>query len=220
MRKKRNYFDIIFLFTCLAILPCISLAQQKEVLKSVDSVNTVTTITDTSADGKKKTKVRVYNPGKAAMRSAIIPGWGQVYNKKYWKVPIIYAALGITAGVFFYNLNTYQDTREAYTIRYTMDTANYYKIPDYLQPISTESLRYYRDSYRQAMDYSILLFLLFWGLNVVDAAVDAHLKSFDVSPDLSMQFKPYLNPAAGTTGMSLVFNIGKTKQPAMLTSRF
>ena len=75
-----------------------------------------------------------------------------------------------------------------------MDTANYYEIPDYLQPISTESLRYYRDSYRQAMDYSILLFILFWGLNVVDAAVDAHLKSFDVSPDLSMQFKPYLNP--------------------------
>ena len=53
------------------------------------------------------------------MRSAIIPGWGQVYNKKYWKVPIIYAALGITAGVFFYNLETYQDTRDAYTIRYT-----------------------------------------------------------------------------------------------------
>jgi hypothetical protein len=220
MRTKRNYFDIIFLFTCLAILPCFSLAQQKEVLKSVDSVNTVTTITDTSADGKKKTKVRVYNPGKAAMRSAIIPGWGQVYNRKYWKVPIIYAALGITAGVFFYNLNTYQDTREAYTIRYTMDTARYDEIPDYLKPISTESLRYYRDSYRQAMDYSILLFLLFWGLNVVDAAVDAHLKSFDVSPDLSLQFKPYLNPTAGATGMSLVLNIGKTKQPALLTSRF
>jgi len=220
MRTNRDYFHIIFLFTCLAILPGISLAQQKEVLKSVDSVNTVTTITDTSADGKKKTKVRVYNPGKAALRSAVIPGWGQVYNKKYWKVPIIYAALGITAGVFFYNLNTYQDTREAYTIRYTMDTARYDEIPDYLKPISTESLRYYRDSYRQAMDYSILLFLLFWGLNVVDAAVDAHLKSFDVSPDLSMQFKPYLNPTTGTTGMSLVFNIGKTKQPAMLTSRF
>ena len=59
-----------------------------------------------------------------------------------------------------------------------MTSANFYKIPDYLQPISTESLRYYRDSYRQAMDYSILFFLLFWGLNVVDAAVDAHFKEF------------------------------------------
>ncbi len=220
MRTKRDYFHIIFLFTSLAILPCISFAQKKEVLKSADSINTVTTVIDSSADGKKKSKVRVYNPGKAAMRSALIPGWGQVYNRKYWKVPLVYAALGITAGVFFYNLDTYQDTREAYTIRYSMDTARYDEIPDYLQPISTESLRYYRDSYRQAMDYSILLFILFWGLNVVDAAVDAHLKSFDVSPDLSMQFKPYLNPMAGSTGMSLVFNIGKTKQPAMLTSRF
>jgi hypothetical protein len=220
MRTLNNFFSFIFLFACLAILPCISFGQEKEVLKSADSINTVTTVFDTSADGTKKSKTRVYNPGKAAMRSALIPGWGQVYNRKYWKVPIIYAALGITAGVFFYNLETYQDTRDAYTIRYTNDTANFYKIPDYLQPISTESLRYYRDSYRQAMDYSILFFLLFWGLNVVDAAVDAHLKGFDVSPDLSMRFKPYLNPASGTTGMSLVFNIGKTKQPAMLTSRF
>jgi len=220
MRTQKDFFNIIFLFSCLAILPCISFAQETEVLKSADSLNTVTTVIDTSADGKKKSKVRVYNPGKAALRSAVIPGWGQVYNRKYWKVPIIYAALGITAGVFFYNLNTYQDTRDAYTIKYTMDTARYDEIPDYLQPISTESLRYYRDSYRQAMDYSILVFILLWGLNVVDAAVDAHLKSFDVSPDLSMRFKPYLSPTAGTTGMSLVVSIGKTKRPTMLPARF
>jgi len=220
MRTQKDFFNIIFLFSCLAILPCISFAQETEVLKSADSLNTVTTVIDTSADGKKKSKVRVYNPGKAALRSAVIPGWGQVYNRKYWKVPIIYAALGITAGVFFYNLNTYQDTRDAYTIKYTMDTARYDEIPDYLQPISTESLRYYRDSYRQAMDYSILVFILLWGLNVVDAAVDAHLKSFDVSPDLSMRFKPYLSPTAGTTGMSLGVSIGKTKRPTMLPARF
>src|SRR5688500_14154300 len=104
MRTLNNFFRFIFLFPCLAIMPFISFGQQKEVLKSADSLNTVTTVIDTSADGKKKSKVRVYNPGKAAMRSAIIPGWGQIYNRKYWKVPIIYAALGITAGVFFYNL--------------------------------------------------------------------------------------------------------------------
>jgi hypothetical protein len=220
MRNKSAYFNIFLVICCLALRPFGSFAQQKEVLKSVDSLNTVTTITDTSADGKKKSKVKVYNPGKAALRSAIIPGWGQVYNKKYWKVPIIYAGLGITAGVFFYNLQTYQDTRLAYTIKSTEDTARYGEIPDYLQPISTESLRYYRDSYRQAMDYSILIFLLIWGLNVVDAAVDAHLKGFDVSPDLSLKFKPYYSPGAGTTGLTMVMNIGKTKQPALLKANF
>lgn len=220
MNIRTAYFNILFVFCCLAILPCVATAQQTETLKSVDSLNTVTTVIDTTSDGKKKSKVRVYNPGKAALRSAILPGWGQVYNRKYWKVPIIYAALGVTAGVFFYNLETYQDTRMAYTIKYNEDTARYHEIPDYLQPISTESLRYYRDSYRQAMDYSILVFILLWGLNVVDAAVDAHLKSFDVSPDLSMRFKPFLSPTTGTTGMSLVFNIGKTKRPTLLTANF
>ena len=220
MRNKSAYFNIFPVIFYLAAQPCVSFAQQKEVLKSADSLNTVTTVIDTSADGKKKSKVRVYSPGKAALRSAIIPGWGQVYNKKYWKVPIVYAGLGITAGIFFYNLQTYQDTRMAYTIRSTEDTARYDEIPDYLQPISTESLRYYRDSYRQAMDYSILIFMLIWGLNVVDAAVDAHLKSFDVSPDLSLKFKPYFSPTAGTTGLTLVMNIGKTKQPALLKANF
>ena len=220
MRKKSAYFIISLVIFCLAVRPCLSFAQEKEVLKSADSLNTVTTVIDTSEDGKKKSKVRVYNPGKAALRSAIIPVWGQVYNKKYWKVPIIYAGLGITAGIFFYNLETYQDTRMAYTIRVTEDTARYDEIPDYLQPISTESLRYYRDSYRQAMDYSILVFILIWGLNVVDAAVDAHLKGFDVSPDLSLKFKPYYRPSAGTTGLSIVMNIGKTKQPPLLKANF
>ena len=220
MRKKRACFNIFLVFCYLAIHPIVANAQQKEILKSADSLNTVTTIIDTSAEGKKKSKVKVYNPGKAALRSAILPGWGQVYNKKYWKVPIVYAGLGITAGIFFYNLETYQDTRMAYTIRSTEDTARYDEIPDYLQPISTESLRYYRDSYRQAMDYSILFFLLIWGLNVVDAAVDAHLKSFDVSPDLSLKFKPYYSPRGGTTGLSIVMNIGKTKQPALLKANF
>ena len=220
MRNKRVYFNFFPVIFCLAVLPYASFCQEKEILKSVDSVNTVTTVIDTSSDGKKKSKVRVYNPGKAALRSAILPGWGQVYNKKYWKVPIIYAGLGVSAGIFFYNLQTYQDTRMAYTIRYTEDTARYDEIPDYLQPISTESLRYYRDSYRQAMDYSILIFLLVWGLNVVDAAVDAHLKGFDVSPDLSLKFKPYYSPGAGTTGLTMVMNIGKTKQPALLKANF
>jgi hypothetical protein len=224
MRNKRVYFNFFPVIFCLAVLPYASFCQEKEVLKSVDSLNTVTTVIDTSADGKKKSKVRVYNPGKAALRSAIIPGWGQVYNKKYWKVPIIYGALGVTAAIFFYNLNTYKDTRLAYTIKYNMsiglDSSRYNEIPDYLQPISTESLRYYRDSYRQAMDYSALIFLLVWGLNVVDAAVDAHLKGFDVSPDLSLKFKPYYSPGTGTTGLTMVMNIGKTKQPALLKANF
>ncbi len=58
-----------------------------------------------------------FDPHKAVVRSAIIPGWGQVYNKQIWKVPIIYGALGTTAGIFFYNLSYYKKLRKAVDIR-------------------------------------------------------------------------------------------------------
>jgi len=77
------------------------------------------------------------------------------------------------------------------------------------QNASISSIRNNRDTYREYIDYSVLFFILFWGLNVVDASVDAHLKSFDVSPDLSLQFKPGHSRMANTTGLSLVLLIGK-----------
>jgi hypothetical protein len=83
--------------------------------------------------------------------------------------------------------------------------------------LSTESIRSYRNSYRQNVDYSVLFFLLFWGLNVVDATVDAHLKAFDVSDNISFRVKPGYNPTANTGGISLVFFF-KDKQSKVLPS--
>lgn len=172
-------------------------------------------------------KASVHSPGKAAIRSAIIPGWGQIYNKKYWKVPIVYGALGTTAGIFVYNLQNYRDTRFAYRVKYNMrvnatDSALYVKIKDELKPLSESSLRSYRDQFRRDIDYSVLFFMIMWGLNVVDAAVDAHLKSFDVSPDLSFRLQPGRSALAGTTGLSLVMKIGKNPdyQPRIWRSHF
>ena len=71
------------------------------------------------------------------------------------------------------------------------------------------TLQYLRNQYRRDIDYSVLFFVLLWGLNVVDATVDAHLKSFDVSPDLSIQFKPGYSELAKTNGLSIVLKIGK-----------
>jgi hypothetical protein len=143
-----------------------------------------------------------------------VPGWGQIYNKKYWKLPIVYGALGTCAGVFVYNLNNYKDTRFAYRVKYNMrvnftDSTLFDQINPLMKPLDEESLRYYRDQFRRDIDYSVLFFLLLWGLNVVDATVDAHLKSFDVGPDLSLQLKPGRSQLAGTSGLSVVLKIGK-----------
>jgi hypothetical protein len=168
------------------------------------STNAVSVKRDTTVIAK-------HSPRKAAIRSAILPGLGQIYNKKYWKLPIIYGALGTSAAIFFYNLNNYRDTRFAYRVKFNMrangtDSALFVKIKDNLKPLSEESLRFYRDQFRRDIDYSALFFVLLWGLNVVDAAVDAHLKPFDVSPDLSLEVKPGRSQMAGTSGLSLVLN--------------
>lgn len=157
---------------------------------------------------------KAHSPRTAALRSAILPGLGQIYNKKYWKLPIIYGGLGVCAGVFFYNLSQYRDTRFAYHVKYNMrvnhtDSALFSQIEPRLKPLSESSLDFYRGQYRRDIDYSVLVFIILWGLNVVDAAVDAHLKPFDVSPDLSLLIKPGHSELAGTNGVSLVLKIGK-----------
>lgn len=224
MRINRETPGKIFLLLALlATMPIVSSAQNKEVLQHADSVNTVTVVID--SPGNQIKKVTVYNPRKAALRSALVPGLGQIYNKKYWKLPIVYGALGTSAGVFFYNFKNYKDTRFAYRVKYNMrvnhtDSALFANIRSELRPLSEESLRFYRDGFRRDIDYSVLFFVVLWGLNVVDAAVDAHLKAFDVSPDLSFQVKPGHSEMAGTNGLSLVLNIGRKKQTTLLPARF
>ena len=163
------------------------------------------------AEKKKVDSVlNVHSPRKAIIRSAIIPGWGQIYNKKYWKLPLVYGALGTTAYIFIDNIKTYKDLRFAYAAKYKAtpaggaDSSDFIKIPNKYLLVSLESLRNGRDQFRRYIDYSVLFFVVFWGLNVVDAAVDAHLKSFDVSPDLSLRIKPGYSEMAGTKGISLV----------------
>lgn len=157
---------------------------------------------------------RAFSPKKATIRSAILPGWGQIYNHKYWKLPIIYGALGVTASVFVYNLKTYRDLRFAYAAKYKASVAPF-DSTDYrlLKPIylayDANALRIYRDEFRSNIDYSVLVFFLFWGLNVVDATVDAHLKLFDVNPDLSLKLKFGPSQMAGTNGLSLILAFNK-----------
>jgi hypothetical protein len=183
----------------------------------------------TIADKAKADSVRkAFSPKKATIRSLIIPGWGQVYNKKYWKVPIIYGALGTAAAIFFYNLTNYRDLRYAYAAKYkasqpgatAADTANLANIKPYLKPYGTNDLRVFRDEFRSNIDYSVLAFLLLWGFQVADATVDAHLKLFDVSPDLSLKLKFGPSQMAGTSGLSLVLGLKPAKRTTPAANSF
>lgn len=163
----------------------------------------------TIAQHSDTTKIKEFNPKTATIRSAIIPGWGQAYNKKYWKIPIVYGALGVSAGFFFSNVKTYNELRQAVIYRQDGDPATDTLIGLDLRPLSTQALIQYRGIFRQYVDYSVLAFLLLWGLNVVDATVDAHLKGFNVSSDLTLKIRPKYRFDNNRTGIGLVFQLEK-----------
>ena len=157
-----------------------------------------------------KDTVPKHDPRVATRRSAILPGWGQAYNKEYWKIPIVYGILAIPTVLYFYNNSFYKKTKFAYEARFkeaNKDSADVPFIDKQLKNLSISSLQSYRNSFRRDRDYSILWFLLAWGLQVADATVWAHLKQFDVSNDLSMQVKPLFNPQTRGPGLSLTLNL-------------
>ncbi|MEO6327954.1 MAG: DUF5683 domain-containing protein [Ginsengibacter sp.] len=201
MLKKIHFLFPIFIlleFFCLRIN-----AQKRNDSLIISPGKNIDTTTKSILSVKDVT-IKKHSPQKATFRSAVLPGWGQAYNKKYWKIPIVYGALGTTAAVFFYNLKTYKALKQAYI--YISDTihSNDQLIESQFRNLSPESIRTYRNSFRQNVDYSVLFFLVFWGLNVVDATVDGHLKAFDVSNDITLKIKPGLN--INSAGISLVFS--------------
>jgi hypothetical protein len=199
---------------------------QTETIKAITVRTDSTTSTknpalkrDTLRTSGKIDSIQKHDPRKATIRSALIPGWGQAYNKEVWKIPFVYAALGVTAGFYIYNQTWYKRTKRAFEIRIVKDTASFPKIDPKLKDISAESLRFYRNEFRKNKDYSILYFLGAWGLNVIDATVFAHLKDFDVSDDLSFKIKPGYSPNANTTGLSFVLAVKNSSSNAGKTSR-
>ena len=137
-------------------------------------------------------------PSKAAFYSAVIPGLGQAYNKRYWKVPLALGAVG--AGIYFidYNNNRYDSFRDAFKRRRAGFTDDeYYDIdgtgivpgsPDF----SDEALQDAQVSAQRDRDLSILLTVVLYVLNIIDANVDAHLQQFNVDENLSLNMQPYL----------------------------
>tara|TARA_R110002072_G_scaffold1587_1_gene13222 strand:+ start:16556 stop:17149 length:594 start_codon:yes stop_codon:yes gene_type:complete len=146
-------------------------------------------------------------PQRAAFYSAVVPGLGQAYNKKYWKIPIIYA--GMAAGVYFYiqNDNDYDRFRNAYKRRLAGFTDDEFYGSGTTPVISNERLIDAQQSAQKNKDISIIVSLAFYLVNIIDANVDAHLRQYNVSDDLSLQPNLDLNPINAQTnyGLSLTY---------------
>jgi len=147
---------------------------------------------------------RIPDPGMSAWIAAIFPGAGQIYNRQYWKVPIIYGGFAGLSYAIIWNNNMYVDYRKGYTDLCSGDpNATYYK---YLLPkgvtLNSSNYEYYKRTFKDKMegyqrnrDLSILATVVLYMLSIIDSYVDSQLRDYDVSPDLSMQVAPTVIPA-------------------------
>ena len=133
---------------------------------------------------KNKVKMNPLAPAKAAFYSAIFPGMGQIYNKRYWKVPLVYGALGTSIYFLLSNQKKYNEYRNVYKRRLEGFTDDDFRYLDDTRLIAGQKF------YQKNRDLSALVTVLFYVLNIVDANVDAHLMQFNVNDKLS--FKPDL----------------------------
>jgi len=139
-------------------------------------------------------------PSKAAFYSAIVPGLGQAYNKKYWKIPIVYGAIGTSLYFYISNNKKYHKYRDAYKHRLAGFEDDEFQYLDDARLIQAQRF------YQRNRDLSLLLSVGFYILNIVDANVDAHLLQFNVSDKLSLQPDVYQNDINYKTNIGLSFN--------------
>lgn len=184
---------LLLLFTGLIFLSTYLSAQETgdtvTIVTPTDSIinrdNIV--IAETIQPDKSKIQKR-HSPKKAAILSAVLPGAGQVYNRKYWKLPIIYggfAGLGYAVGI---NQKRFKDYATGFKIVANDSLISSYTVDG--QSYSQSQLKELKDFYKRNRDLFIVFSGVLYALNIIDAAVDAHLFEFDVSEDLSMRIEP------------------------------
>ena len=157
------------------------------------------------------------DPQKSLWYAIIFPGLGQIYNRQYWKVPIVYGGVAGLTYAISWNGKYYRDYSRGY--RDIMDsdpnTKSYEKLLPYsIDPSSSEAknlMKSRQNTYRRYRDLSIVGAVAFYAITVIDAYVDAQLADFDISPDLSMQVAPTLfqtpNSYKPSVGVQLNFNL-------------
>ncbi|MEM9361923.1 MAG: DUF5683 domain-containing protein [Bacteroidota bacterium] len=161
-----------------------------------------------------KEKINPLAPSKAAFYSAVLPGLGQLYNKRgaWWKIPVIYGGLATGVTLYSFNNDEFQRARDAFKRRQAGFTDDEFfdvngdgQGPD----ISPESLQSVQESVQRDRDLWLVLTIVWYSLNIIEANVTAHLAQYNVSTQLSFDFQPYLelNPLTNEPnyGMAMVF---------------
>lgn len=180
-----------------------------------DSIYLGDNLADSAQVARPKKRKREHSPRTALILAATLPGAGQIYNRKYWKLPIVYGGLGALGYWAFTNGRQYQRYRKAYLYQVDDDPNT---VNDIFPNASSNELKSLRDRYQGSLEYAVLGTVIFYALTVTDAFVDAHLMGFDISDDLSMRFAPRFVPVAfgqsWNAQLGLQFHWKKPRAPA------
>lgn len=195
---SKNLVSLLLYFLCITY----GLAQEREDDRQepdsvkVDLKKEGVTVMDTLKITRKG--INPLAPSKAAFYSAVFPGLGQIYNKRYWKAPIVYIAIGAGVYAYTYNDDLYDRFRTAFKRRQAGFTDDeFYDLgapnpPGSPPDFSNTALENAQERYQRDRDLWLVATIVIYALNIVDANVDAHLKQFNVDDDLSMKVRPYL----------------------------
>ncbi|HMZ90012.1 MAG TPA: DUF5683 domain-containing protein [Chitinophagales bacterium] len=202
------------LITLLCVFAASQMHAQQDSIMTQDMVDTTLAQTDSlhTPFYKNLWSHDPHSVGRAALYSAVIPGLGQAYNGKYWKIPIVYGALGTSGYFIYYWYDFFDELRTAYIYRTDEDPLTIDTQYDYIP--SDELLLQYVSQSKRYLDVMVIVTAAIYTLNIIDAVVDAHLYDFNVSDDLSMQVQPHyffgynqINPLQGTVGISLQLSL-------------
>lgn len=192
MRAVYSIILLLFfgLFFSQEVKPFDTIKTEKQVVEEIEKANVST--------------IQKYNPTKAGLYSAVFPGLGQYYNKKYWKIPIVWGAVGTGVGIIVYNDKQYRRYRTAFLAELNGQPHEF----DDLPYVDATVLGNTQDRAKRQRDYAIAITGVLYILNIVDAVVDAHLYDQKKDPDLAI--KPTiiyddLGVANGKAGLSLSF---------------
>lgn len=171
--------------------------------QETDSVREAVAQQGIVVDRVEKKPIDPLSPSRAAFYSAILPGLGQAYNKSYWKIPLVWGAIGTGTYVYLYNDDLYDRFRTAFKRRragFIDDEFYDLNKNDNVIPtspdVSDEALQDAQERYQRDRDLALLITIALYALNIIDANVDAHLKQYNVNEDLSLKIQPFLETNA------------------------
>ena len=183
--KRNNFYSFVASIACLLVL-CFaqtSIAQDTTSVASPTTTDVVDNTTIQPFDSAKLARLRQrFNPQKALLYASILPGAGQVYTKKYWKVPIVYGGFAF----FGYYIDVYNDGYR----KYRGELFEFLNTGSSPSGLPEASIRTVINRYRRERDFFIILAGAWYALQIIDAHVDAHLKEFDINPNLKVRVEP------------------------------